>query len=57
MSENYAHAVSEDDLLDSRKQTLLVHCLATEAMDFRQPFIFKIVFILLQLVKKFLGLI
>ena len=59
MSENYIHAVNEDDLPDSRKQTLLAHCLATEGIYFRQLFILKIVFILLQLqlVKVLQGLI
>lgn len=57
MFENYIHAVNEDDLPDSRKQTLLAHCLATEGIHFRQPFILRIVFVLLQLVKAFWGLI
>lgn len=59
MPENYIHAVNEDDLPNSRKQTLLAHCLATQGVYFRQPFIFKIVSTLLQfqLVKAFLGLI
>lgn len=59
MSENYIHAVKEDDLPDSRKQILLAYCLATEVIHFMQPFILIIVFILLQfqLVRAFLDLI